>query len=160
MRRTTRRTQEHRGTQGRQRPYSTPNETKNNEDKDGTRTRRKCRNRLLKAIQTAGKVLDPIQKESLSRENLFTEENAQQAIDALTCETAPGIGGWPALFYKAIGKRIDQMGDAKKGEATKKNQPSALATILAKVFITMAEKKELIPEMVDSTVSLIYKDKG
>jgi hypothetical protein len=54
------------------------------------------------------------------------------------------------------------MGDAKKGEAPKKNQLCALdlATILAKVFITMAEKKELIPEMVDSTVSLIYKEKG
>ena len=89
-------------------------------------------------------------------ENLFTEENIQQAIDALTCETAPGIGGWPALFYKVIGKRID------KHDTTRnilvKDQPSALAAVLAKVFITMAGKKELIPEMVDSTVSLIYKD--
>ena len=117
-------------------------EPQDNEDKDGSKTRRKCRNILLKAIQTGGKVLNSTQKESLSRENLFTEENVQQAIDALTCETAPGIGGWPALFYKVIGKRIDKVGDASKGEATLKNQPSSLATILAKVFITIWRKRK------------------
>ena len=133
-------------------------ELQSNEDKEGSKTRRKCRNVLLRAIQADGKVLNSTQKDSLSMENLFTEENVQQAIDALTCETAPGIGGWPALFYKVIGKRID------KHDTTRnilvKDQPSALAAVLAKVFITMAGKKELIPEMVDSTVSLIYKDKG
>ena len=37
-------------------------EPQNTEDKDGSRTRPKCRNILLKAIQTDGKVLNPIQK--------------------------------------------------------------------------------------------------
>ena len=43
----------------------------------------------------------------LKPENLFTPENVQKAIDALTTETTPGRDGWPAQFYKTIEKRGD-----------------------------------------------------
>ena len=134
--------------------------TENEKENKNTKTRRRCRNVILKAIQADGKVLDKEQSISLKPENLFTPENVQKAIDALTTETTPGRDGWPAQFYKTIGKRVDTEDPDPEKKTTLKKQPSPLARLLTKVFLECAEKGELFCTMKDSTVSLIYKEKG
>ena len=128
------------------------------QENKNTKTRRRCRNVILKAIQVDGKVLDKEQSISRKPENLFTPENEQKAIDALTTETTPGRDGWPAQFYKTIGKRVDIEDPDSKNKTTLKKQPSPLARLLTKVFLECAEKGELFESMKDSTVSLIYKE--
>ena len=128
-------------------------------------TRRRCRDALLRAIRADGKVLQTHQRNALSLEHVFSAETVQRSIDALTTETTPGRDGWPAHFFKVVGKRVHmQKNDGGGGDDSDDEAdgavPSPLANLLAHVFLRCAKDGQMMDMMRDSTVSLIYKDKG
>ena len=137
------------------------------EERDAAVTQRRCRAALKSALRADGRVLGERHRASLLLDNVFSAETVQQALDALTTETTPGRDGWPAHFYKVVGRRValgegGGGGDAEGDEEDDAGEgaPSALAALLACVFRRCADTHHMMDMMRDSTVSMIYKDKG
>ena len=111
-----------------------------------------ARAHLLTAIREDGKILSEEQKSSLSLERIFSPETVQTAVDELQVNTAPGLDGWTAEYFRTVAQRVEDE-DGERG-------PSPLSHLMADAFQECAQKGKLLPEMRTSVVSLIYKEKG
>ena len=137
----------------------------NARERCGHASQQRCRAVLRRALRADGRVLSTRQRESLSLEHVFSPETVQQALDALTTETTPGRDGWPAHFFKVVGRRVcrqrqDDEDAADEEEDSGEGIPSPLAELLSLTFRRCADAGEMMTMMRDSTVSMIYKDKG
>ena len=87
---------------------------------------------------------------------MFTAARVQEAINELNGNTAPGADGWTAEYVKVVGQEVKTKGETGETEV----QPSALAGLLAEAFLECAHAGDMMDEMKESIVSLIYKNKG
>ena len=132
-----------------------------------------ARERLLRALRDDGKCLREHDRAALSLTNTFTPERVQQAINELSENTAPGLDGWTAGFFKVVGMALPETSTSSPSgphapstaasatnDSSGARAPSALATLLALVYQECATEDDMLDAMKKCVVSLIYKDKG
>ena len=118
-----------------------------------TAVQNQARAALLDAIEADGKILTDAQSTLLSLDAVFSPETVQVAVDELQTDTAPGLDGWTAEYFRTVAQRREDENGVLG--------PSPLSHLMAEAFQECATRPEgLPPSMCTSIVSLIYKEKG
>ena len=112
----------------------------------------RARAEMMAALQRDGKRVPHDMGQLLEMSAVLSDWNVQKAIEGLASNKAPGPDGWPAEFYKRMCPReMDEKG---------REQPSAMAALIAQVLQQCLSAGEMTPSMKQSVTTLLWKEKG